>query len=70
MAEAHVKQQWAHTASLMALIANAHRNPKKGRAFKPGDFDPTRSLTPSPVWEDLPKVDVSILKQVFVEKNA
>ena len=70
MAEARIKQQWAHTASLMALLANAHRDPKKGRAFKPADFDPTRKLAPSPAWRELPKADVSILKQVFIRQRA
>jgi len=27
-------------SSLLALIANAHRDAKKTRAFKPSDFDP------------------------------
>ena len=40
MAEARAKERWAHTSSLMALIANAHRDPKKGRAFRPDDFNP------------------------------
>lgn len=40
MGEAHGRAAWARTSSLMALIANCHRDPKKGRAFKPSDFDP------------------------------
>jgi hypothetical protein len=39
-AEAKVKESWDHTASLMALIANVNRDPKKGRALKPKDFHP------------------------------
>ena len=40
MAEARQRSEWARTSTLMALIANAHRDPKKTRAFRPGDFDP------------------------------
>ena len=40
MAEARERSEWARTSALLALIANAHRDPKKTRAFKPGDFDP------------------------------
>ena len=40
MAEGHGRDAWERTALLSALIANVHRDPKKGRAFKPGDFDP------------------------------
>jgi len=40
MAEARERSEWARTSALLALIANAHRDPKKTRAFKPSDFDP------------------------------
>jgi hypothetical protein len=40
MAEARERSDWAHSSALMALIANAHRDAKKTRAFKPSDFDP------------------------------
>lgn len=40
MAEARERSEWGRTSALLALIANAHRDPKKTRAFKPGDFDP------------------------------
>ena len=66
MAEANLQQEWAHTSSLMALIANAHRDPKKHGPFKPHDFDPTRSGKREPVIE---QVDVSILKDVFVDRK-
>ena len=43
MAEAKGHDRWAHTSSLMALIANCNRDPKKTpRAFRPADFDPYR----------------------------
>ena len=40
MADARSRQNWSHTAALMALIANCHRDPKKTRPYKPTDFDP------------------------------
>ena len=40
MAEGRGRSDWSRTAALMALTANCHRDPKKGRAFKPADFDP------------------------------
>jgi hypothetical protein len=46
----------------MALIANANRDPKKHRAFRPNDFDPF-SQTHKPKQ----KVDVSILKDIFID---
>ncbi len=40
MADARSRGDWAHTAMLCALIANVNRDPKKGRPYKPADFDP------------------------------
>jgi len=62
MAEARQRDEWAKTSSLMALIANANRDPKKHRAFRPTDFDPF-SQTP----KTKQKVDVSVLKEIFIE---
>ena len=40
MAEGRERSEWARASALLALIANAHRDPRKSRPFKPGDFDP------------------------------
>jgi len=40
MAEGLGRERWDHTSALMALVANVNRDPKKGRAFRPSDFDP------------------------------
>jgi hypothetical protein len=40
MAEGLGRERWAHTSLICALIANANRDPRKGRPFKPSDFDP------------------------------
>ena len=41
MAESKSKDSWNHTASLMALLANAHRDKKrKSSPYKPSDFNP------------------------------
>ena len=62
MAEARQRDEWARTSSLMALIANANRDAKRHRAFRPTDFDPF-SQTHKPKQ----KVDVSILKDIFID---
>ena len=62
MAEAKQRDEWARTSSLMALIANANRDAKKHRAFRPTDFDPF-AVTHKPKQ----KVDVSILKDIFID---
>jgi hypothetical protein len=40
MAEARDRQHWNHTASVLCLIANVNRDPKKTQAFQASDFHP------------------------------
>jgi len=40
MDEGRDRQLWAHTSSVLSLIANVNRNPKKSRAMRPADFNP------------------------------
>lgn len=40
MAEACQRDRWGRTSSLMALVANCHKDPKKGRPARPTDFNP------------------------------
>jgi len=61
MAEARARDEWARMSSLMALIANCHRDPKKTRALRPSDFDPfAKASRPVPVG-------IEVLKEVFIE---
>ena len=40
MAEGAQRERWGRMSSLMALIANVNRDPRRCRAFAPADFDP------------------------------
>ena len=64
MAEGCDKQRWNHTSQLLALIANANRDPKKGRTFRPSDFNPYAKgrRTGMPIT----KRNLKVLKSVFV----
>jgi hypothetical protein len=63
MVEGRQRNQWNHTAQVLAMLYNTHRAPK-ARALKPADFHPLLDRK-SPV----PKIqDLSILKQVFVKE--
>lgn len=64
MAEAAGRHRWAHTSAVLALVANAHRDPKKGRPFTPADFNPYLRRK-EPV---VAKVGIAVLKQVFVDR--
>ncbi len=65
MADARQLDEWNHTAAVLAMLANTHRDPKKTRPFKPADFHPgTR-----PRQQPIEKVDVRVLKTVFVDRT-
>jgi len=64
MAEARQKHDWSMTSSIMALIANAHRDPKKHGPYKPTDFDPTSRTTTQSI-----KAGVGVLKDVFIDRK-
>jgi hypothetical protein len=64
MAESRQREAWARTASLMALIANTQRDPKKTRAFKPSDFDPFSTSS-----EGAPNAGIGVLKAVFIDRR-
>jgi hypothetical protein len=63
MAEARSRADWAQVSSLMALLANCNRDPKKGRPFRPSDFDPYALGDRRPDTFEL--TDMSDLKEAF-----
>ena len=65
MAQARQRDAWNHTAALLALLANVHRDPKKGRALKPGDFHPIQA-TQRPICPPF-QGDICVLKRVFID---
>ncbi len=65
MAEARAKDRWAHTSSIMALVANVNRDPKKTRAFRPSDFNPYAERSPRGI--PLTASNIGLLKAVFVD---
>jgi len=62
IANARIEYDWGHTSSLMALIANCHRDPK-AKPFQPRDFNP---LAP-PVKRQM--VPITALKDVFIASS-
>ncbi len=68
MTEAKQQHQWQQTASLMALIANVNRDPKKTRAFTVSDFDPFAAKNVKGTVID--KDNIELLRNFFTgDKN-
>ncbi|GJQ30435.1 MAG: hypothetical protein HBSAPP03_23190 [Phycisphaerae bacterium] len=61
MLDGRQRHDWSIAASLMAVIANTNRDPKRSRRLNPSDFDPF-SKRQRPI-----KVGVSVLKDVFID---
>jgi len=52
MAEGMVEDEWTRTASIMALIANCHRDDKKRtKPYTPNDFNPFGKKRTGETWE-------------------
>jgi hypothetical protein len=66
MLDGRQRHDWSIAASVMAVLANLHRDPKRSCRLKPSDFDPFAKHPPThrPV-----KADVSVLKDVFIDRK-
>jgi len=66
MLDGKQRHDWSIASSIMAVIANTNRDPKRSRPIKPSDFDPfaKQSRSSAPL-----KVDVSVLKDVFIDRR-
>lgn len=70
MAEARERSEWGRLSVLLALVANAHRDPAKHTAVRPEQFNPYagKGGTDDPARRR-PKAPLSILKDVFCRKT-
>lgn len=64
MAQERQRDQWAHTSLILSVIANIHRDPKKGRRFTAEDFNPLQDRKAAPI-----RTGVGILKQIFIDNR-
>ena len=66
MVGARRQDQWSHTAAVMALVANVHRNPKKrSKPYSPTEFHPLVERKPVTIA----KTGIRVLKRVFVDRR-
>lgn len=68
MAEAKQHDLWNYASAMMALMANIHRDPRKGRALHPADFHPLAHAKGRRQQQPL-EADISVLKSVFVDNR-
>ena len=64
MVDACRRDEWQHTSAVLAMLANAHRNPKKKpQPFTPAEFNPLVNERKKPKA----KTGVRTLKTIFVD---
>ncbi len=64
MVKARGEFEWEQTSSLMALVINVIRNPKKSKPTNPNDLNPYKTKEKS-----LPIVPLSILKEIWCKHS-
>ena len=72
MAEGLGRERWAHTSLICALIANANRDPKKQRPFRPDEFNPYAERRVSSLDADVIEVNgetIGLLRAAFTSKG-
>jgi len=72
MTEGLGRQQWAHTSLICALIANANRDPKKQRPFRPDEFNPYAERRGSALDTDVIEVNgdtIGLLRAAFTSRG-
>ena len=67
MAEARGRAEWSRMSSLMALVANVNRDPRRTRAFRPRDFSPYERRRSEGI--PLTAGNIDLLKRVFVKEQ-
>jgi len=65
MSEGRSEETWNHTATVLAMLANCHRDPKRSRAFRPRDFHPHERRRGGGV--PITTENLAILKRAFVK---
>ena len=65
MAEGLDQQQWRHTSSLCAILANANR-PAKRRAYKPDDFNPYVKGHGTPGAIEVNPENIGLFREAFI----
>jgi len=66
MAEGLGRERWAHTSMICSLIANASRDPKKHRPFKPDDFNPYAERRKRTSAVEVTPENIELLRSAFV----
>ena len=63
MVNGRQREMWNHTSHVLCLVANANRDPKRSKALKPSDFNPTTQR------KKVRAAPITVLRDVFVDRK-
>ena len=64
MAEGRGREMWGHTSTVLAMMANCNRDPKKSRVFSPSDFYPYAARRRRGI--PITAANIDVLRRIFV----
>jgi len=64
MGEARSQVLWNHTSSVLAMLANIHRDAKRSKIYHPSDFNPHAKKRVQPRT----RVGIEALNPVFIDR--
>jgi len=65
MAEGKAESDWLHTSTVLSLLFNCHRDPKKGKASSPDDWNPYAKKRRATAKKNIPKGSITMLKYLL-----
>ena len=69
MAESRERVEWNRLSNLMALVANAHRDPRRSSTVSPERFNPYAGGNAELTRRNRPKAPLTVLRDVFCRKG-
>jgi hypothetical protein len=66
MGEARSQVLWNHTSSVLAMLANIHRDAKRAKVYHPSDFNPHAKKR----IQRRTMVGIQALKHIFIDRQS
>ena len=69
MSESRCRFAWSQTSSVLAMLANVNRDPKKTKPFMPADFDPYTAKRQRSNAVMVTKDNIEAMRNAFLGKG-
>jgi hypothetical protein len=69
MSDSRCRFEWSQTSSVLAMLANVNRDPKKTKPFYPADFDPYTAKRQKSNAVVVTKENIEAMRNAFLGKG-